>query len=491
MDTGLRRSYGHFIGGSWVEPSSGRYFETINPATGETLAQIAYGTTEDIDRAVQAGVQAFAGWGKTSAQERSAILTEIAERLEKESRRFAVIETLDNGKPIRESAFADIPLAIDHFRYFAGVLRAMESGCSEIGPTTLSLNFKEPLGVVGQIIPWNFPLLMASWKLAPALAAGNCVVIKPAEQTSLSLLELMRLLEDVLPKGVVNVVTGFGPEAGAPLARHPKIRKVAFTGETVTGRLILQYASENLIPVTLELGGKSPNIVFEDAITEKALESLVMGICFNQGQVCTAGSRALIQSSVYEEFVQRIAQKMKAIKIGNPLEESTMMGPLVSEDQLEKVTGYIRIGKEQGARLVTGGKRYKEADCGKGFFVEPTLFADVDNRSRIAQEEIFGPVLCAIPFRDENEALEIANDTMYGLGAAVHTKDINRALKMAKAIQAGRVWVNTYHEYPAHAPFGGYKKSGFGRENHKIMLEHYTQNKNILIGTSDSPLGLY
>lgn len=491
MDVGLKRQYGHFIGGSWVEPASGRYFETINPASGEVLAEVAYGTAEDVDRAVLAGWGAFEAWGKTSAQERSEVLLGIAERLTKDFRRFAVIETLDNGKPIRESSFADIPLAADHFKYFAGVIRAMEGSCAQVDHNSLSLNLKEPLGVVGQIIPWNFPLLMAAWKLAPALAAGNCVVIKPAEQTSLSLLELMHLVGDIIPKGVVNVVTGFGPEAGASLARHPNIKKVAFTGETITGRLILQYASENIIPVTLELGGKSPNILFEDAIPEKALEALVMGICFNQGQVCTAGSRALIQASVYEEFVQRIAQKMKAVRVGNPLEESTMMGPLVSQDQLDKVLGYIQAGKDQGARLVTGGRRLEEGELAKGFFVEPTLFADVDNTSRIAQEEIFGPVLCAIPFKDEQEALRIANETMYGLGAAVHTQDINRALRMAKAIQAGRVWVNTYHEYPAHAPFGGYKKSGFGRENHKMMLEHYTQNKNIIIGQSEMPLGLY
>jgi acyl-CoA reductase-like NAD-dependent aldehyde dehydrogenase len=491
MNLNLQQAYGHYIEGEWVKSTSGETFETINPASGEILSMLQLGNAQDVDKAVKAAWKAYEAWGKMTPAERAAKLLALADRLEKETNRIAMIETLDNGKPIKESMFVDLPLAVDHFRYFASIIRAEEGSIAETGHDTLSFNIKEPLGVIAQIIPWNFPLLMAAWKLAPALAAGNCVVIKPASVTALSLLEFMKLAEDVLPPGVVNVVTGPGSLVGVALAKHPGIRKVSFTGETVTGRLIIGYSSENIIPTTLELGGKSPQIVFEDAFMEKAIEAVTMGICFNQGQVCTAGSRALIQASIYKEFVNGVIGKMDHIKIGDPTKEETMMGPLVSMNQLKKVLNYIEIGKREGARLRTGGKRIEIGNFAKGFFVEPTLFDKVDNKMRIAQEEIFGPVLSAIPFRDEDEAIEIANDVIYGLGAAVHTKDINKAFKVCRAIKAGRVWVNYYHDYPAHAPFGGYKKSGFGRENHKIALEHYQQNKNILINLTDKPLGVY
>ena len=491
-----RPRYGHYIGGEFVEPVKGQYFENVSPVNGKPFTEVGRGTTEDIDRAVEVAWQAFAGWGKTSPAERSVILNKIADRIEANLPMLAAAETWDNGKPIRETTFADLPLAVDHFRYFAACVRSQEGGISEIDDKTYAYHFHEPIGVVGQIIPWNFPLLMAVWKLAPALAAGNCVVLKPAEQTPVSILVLMELIGDLLPPGVLNVVNGFGLEAGKPLASSNRIGKIAFTGETTTGRLISQYASQNLIPVTLELGGKSPNVFFadvmskDDAFFDKALEGFAL-FALNQGEVCTCPSRALIQESIYDAFMERAIQRVNAIKQGNPLDMATMIGAQASNEQLEKILSYLDLGKQEGAACLTGGERNRlSGDLEGGFYVKPTVFKG-HNKMRIFQEEIFGPVVSVTTFKDEEEALAIANDTLYGLGAGVWSRDMNTAFRMGRGIQAGRVWTNCYHLYPAHAAFGGYKQSGIGRENHKMMLDHYQQTKNLLVSYSPNALGFF
>ena len=457
---------------------------------------MARSTHEDVDRALDAAHAAALSWNTTSAAYRANILNKIADRLEQNLEAIALIETIDNGKPIRETIDADLPLAIDHFRYFAGVIRAQEGGISELDSDTVAYHFHEPLGVVAQIIPWNFPLLMATWKLAPALAAGNCVVLKPAEQTPVSIMAVMELIADILPSGVVNVVQGFGVEAGKPLAQSPRVAKVAFTGETTTGRLIMQYASENLIPVTLELGGKSPNIFFADVMDadddffDKALEGFAM-FALNQGEVCTCPSRALVQESIYDRFMERAVARTKAIVEGNPLESATMIGAQASNDQLEKILSYIDIGKKEGAKVLTGGERRVHAgELAEGYYVQPTIL-EGHNKMRVFQEEIFGPVVSVTKFKDQDDALAIANDTLYGLGAGVWSRDANTCYRMGRAIKAGRVWINCYHLYPAHAAFGGYKQSGIGRENHKMMLTHYQQTKNMLVSYSPKKLGFF
>ena len=477
-----RERYDHWIGGEYVPPSSGDYFENPSPVTGRTFTEVARGNAADIERALDAAHGAARSWGRTSATERANILNKIADRMEAHLEEIAVAESWENGKPVRETLAADIPLAIDHFRYFAGAIRAQEGSISEIDEDTIAYHFHEPLGVVGQIIPWNFPILMAAWKLAPALAAGNCVVLKPAEQTPAGILLLAELVQDLLPEGVLNIVNGFGIEAGKPLASSNRVAKVAFTGETTTGRLILQYASENLIPVTLELGGKSPNIFFEDVMAQdddffdKALEGFAM-FALNQGEVCTCPSRAL--------------ERVKKVTPGNPLDTDTKLGAQASNDQLEKILGYIDIGKKEGAKVLTGGERVRlPGDLEGGYYVAPTVFQG-HNRMRVFQEEIFGPVVSVATFKDFDDAMRLANDTLYGLGAGVWTRDVNTAYRAGRAIEAGRVWTNCYHLYPAHAAFGGYKQSGIGRETHKKMLDHYQQTKNLLVSYSPKALGFF
>lgn len=492
----FKERYDNYIGGKWTPPTRGQYFENITPVTGKAFTEIARSTEEDIELALDAAHAAKEAWGKTAVAERANILNKIADRMEQNLELLAVAETWENGKPVRETLNADLPLAIDHFRYFAGVIRAQEGGLSQIDDNTVAYHFHEPIGVVGQIIPWNFPLLMAVWKLAPALAAGNCVVLKPAEQTPASILVLMGLIEDLLPAGVVNIVNGFGLEAGKPLASNPRIGKIAFTGETTTGRLIMQYASQNIIPVTLELGGKSPNIFFEDVMEaddeflDKAIEGFVL-FALNQGEVCTCPSRALIQESIYDRFMERALKRVEAIKTGNPLDPNTMMGAQASSEQMEKILSYLDIGKQEGAETLIGGARNAlEGDLADGYYIQPTVFKG-DNSMRIFQEEIFGPVVAVTTFKTKEEALEIANDTLYGLGAGVWTRDMNTAYRFGRAIEAGRVWTNCYHQYPAHAAFGGYKMSGVGRENHRMMLEHYQQTKNLLVSYSPNKLGFF
>jgi aldehyde dehydrogenase len=488
--------YDHWIGGEYVKPVKGEYFENPTPVTGQTFTEVARGTAADVELALDAAHRAAPAWGRTSVAERAVIINKIADRMEANLEAIAVAESWENGKAVRETLAADIPLAIDHLRYFAGALRAQEGGLSELDEHTVAYHFHEPLGVVGQIIPWNFPILMAIWKIAPAIAAGNAVVLKPAEQTPASIHLLLSIVGDLLPPGVLNVVNGFGVEAGKPLASSNRIRKIAFTGETTTGRLIMQYASENIIPVTLELGGKSPNIFFSDvaarrdAYYDKALEGFTM-FALNQGEVCTCPSRALIQSDVYADFLADATKRTELIKQGNPLDTETTMGAQASNDQLEKILSYIDLGKQEGATIRTGGER---ADLGGelsgGYYVQPTIF-EGDNRMRIFQEEIFGPVVSVTSFGDYDDAMKIANDTLYGLGAGVWTRDANTAYRAGREIQAGRVWVNNYHAYPAHAAFGGYKQSGIGRENHKMMLEHYQQTKNMLVSYSESAQGFF
>lgn len=492
----FKEKYDNFIGGKWVAPVKGQYFENVTPITGQVFTKVARSTSEDIELALDAAHAAKDAWGTTSVQERANILLKIADRLEDNLELLAVAETWDNGKAIRETLNADIPLAIDHFRYFASAIRAQEGGISQINNDTVAYHFHEPIGVVGQIIPWNFPILMGVWKLAPALAAGNCVVLKPAEQTPASIMVMMELIEDLLPAGVVNIVNGFGLEAGKPLATNPRIGKIAFTGETTTGRLIMQYATENIIPVTLELGGKSPNIFFEDVMAQddgfldKAVEGLVM-FALNQGEVCTCPSRALIHESIYDQFMERALERVKQIKVGNPLDPTVMMGAQASTEQLEKILSYIDIGKQEGAECLIGGEQNQmDGDLKDGYYVKPTIFKG-DNKMRIFQEEIFGPVLSVTTFKTKEEALDIANDTLYGLGAGVWTRDMTTAYRMGRGIQAGRVWTNTYHQYPAHAAFGGYKLSGIGRENHLMMLSHYQQTKNLLVSYADGPQGFF
>ncbi|SES34380.1 aldehyde dehydrogenase [Pedococcus cremeus] len=488
--------YGHFIGGNWVEPKKGEYFENISPVNGKAFCEVGRGTAEDIEAALDAAHAAAPAWGRTSLADRSLILNRIADRLEENLEMLAVAESWENGKAVRETLAADLPLAVDHFRYFAGVLRGQEGSSSEIDENTVAYHFHEPLGVVGQIIPWNFPILMAVWKLAPALAAGNAVVLKPAEQTPWSILKVMELIADLLPAGVINVVNGFGVEAGKPLASSPRIAKIAFTGETTTGRLIMQYASQNIIPVTLELGGKSPNVFFDDvaagkdAFYDKALEGFTM-FALNQGEVCTCPSRALVQESIYSDFVGDAIARVEKIKQGNPLDTETTMGAQASNDQLEKILSYLDIGRQEGAKVLTGGERnVLDGDLAEGYYVAPTVF-EGKNSMRIFQEEIFGPVVSLTSFTDEANALEIANDTLYGLGAGLWTRDGARAYRMGRGIKAGRVWTNCYHHYPAHAAFGGYKQSGIGRENHKMMLDHYQQTKNLLVSYSPDALGFF
>lgn len=492
----FKKRYGNFIGGKFVEPKSGRYFDNTSPVNGQVLCEIARSDASDVEAALDAAHAAKDAWGRTSVAERSVILNKIAQVMEDNLTLLAQAETWDNGKPIRETTAADLPLAIDHLRYFAGVIRAQEGSISEIDHDTVAYHFHEPLGVVGQIIPWNFPLLMAIWKLAPALAAGNCVVLKPAEQTPASILVLAELIGDLLPPGVLNIVNGFGLEAGKPLASSPRIAKIAFTGETTTGRLIMQYASQNLIPVTLELGGKSPNIFFKDVTSEdddffdKAIEGFVM-FALNQGEVCTCPSRALIHESIYDRFMERALKRVEAIVQGDPLDPATMIGAQASSEQLEKILSYIDIGKQEGAEVLTGGERNALAgDLAGGFYVKPTVFKG-HNRMRIFQEEIFGPVVSVTTFKDNDEALSIANDTLYGLGAGIWSRDANTCYRFGRAIQAGRVWTNCYHAYPAHAAFGGYKQSGIGRENHLKMLDHYQQTKNMLVSYSPKKLGFF
>jgi len=488
--------YENFIGGQWVAPVKGQYFDVITPINGTAYTKAARSTAEDIELALDAAHAASSAWGKTPPADRANILLKIADRIEANLEFLAYAETVDNGKPIRETLFADIPLSVDHFRYFAGCVRAQEGGLSDVDENTVAYHFQEPLGVVGQIIPWNFPILMAAWKLAPALGAGNCVVLKPAESTPISILLLAELIADLLPPGVLNIVNGYGREAGLPLATSRRIAKIAFTGSTSTGRVIAQAAANNLIPATLELGGKSPNIFFadvmdkDDGFLDKAIEGLVL-FAFNQGEVCTCPSRAIIHESIYEKFMERCLVRIKAIKQGNPLDTDTMLGAQASKEQLTKILSYLDLGKQEGAEVLIGGAQAQvSGELSGGYYVQPTLFKG-HNKMRIFQEEIFGPVLAVTTFKDEAEALAIANETLYGLGAGVWSRNGNVAYRMGRAIKAGRVWTNCYHAYPAHAAFGGYKESGIGRENHKMMLNHYQQTKNLLVSYAEQKLGFF
>lgn len=492
----LKEKYDNYINGKWTPPSTGQYFEVLSPVDGKLMAKAAHSAKMDIEMAVDAAHEAFKSWGQTSSTERSIILNKIADRMEANLEHLAAVETLDNGKAIRETMAADMPLAIDHFRYFAGVIRAEEGSISELDKDTVSIIVHEPIGVIAQIIPWNFPILMAVWKLAPALAAGNCVVLKPAESTPISIMVLMELIGDLLPAGVVNVVNGFGAELGRTLVTNPKVAKAAFTGSTATGRLVMQYATENIIPVTLELGGKSPNIFFpsvmdaDDEFLDKALEGVAL-FALNQGEVCTCPSRLLIHESIYDAFIEKVIERVKAIKTGNPFDTTVMMGAQASQIQKDKILSYIQLGKEEGAELLCGGGvNHLGDEMEGGYYIQPTLFKG-HNKMRIFQEEIFGPVLAVTTFKTTEEAIAIANDTMYGLGAGVWTRDAHELYQVPRAIQAGRVWVNQYHAYPAGAPFGGYKQSGIGRENHKMMLGHYRQSKNMLISYNKNKLGFF
>jgi len=492
----LQDRYDNYIGGEWVPPTTGSYRENLTPSTGEPFCEVAFSDTADVELALDAAHAAKDGWAERSPTERAAVLEAVADAIDAHREMLAVAESYENGKPVRETLAADIPLAADHFRYFAAAARAEEGRISEIDALTYAYHFHEPLGVVGQIIPFNFPLLMAAWKLAPALAAGNCSVIKPASPTPWSILKLMEVLDDILPPGVVNVVNGPGAEIGRALASSKRIAKVAFTGETVTGRLIMSYAAQNLIPSTTELGGKSPNIFFEDVLSaddaflDKAVEGLVL-YAFNKGEVCTCPSRALIHESIYDEFMARCLDRIRKIKQGDPLDPETMIGAQVSTAQLEKIEGYVKIGREEGAEVLIGGERnLLGGELAGGYYFQPTVLRG-HNKMRVFQEEIFGPVLAVTTFRDEAQALEIANDTPYGLGAGVWTRDISRAFRVGRAIKAGRVWTNCYHHYPAHAAFGGYKDSGVGRENHRMMLDHYTQTKCLLVSYDPNPMGFF
>lgn len=489
----FKSQYENFIGGQWVAPVRGEYFDNVSPVDGKVFTKIPRSSVEDIELALDAAHKAKAEWNKSSATTRSNILLKIADRMEQNLEFLAVAETWDNGKPVRETLAADIPLAIDHFRYFAGCIRAQEGGISEIDEDTIAYHFHEPLGVVGQIIPWNFPILMAAWKLAPALAAGNCIVLKPAEQTPVGILLVLELIQDILPPGVLNVVNGFGAEVGRPLATSPRIAKIAFTGSTQVGQLIMQYATENIIPVTLELGGKSPNVFFEDVMDkdddylDKVLEGFAM-FALNQGEVCTCPSRALIQESIADKFLEKAIERVKRIKLGHPLDTETMVGAQASLEQQEKILRCISTGREEGAEVLVGGGARQEV--GEGFYIEPTVFKG-HNSMQIFQEEIFGPVLSVTTFKDFDEAIKIANETIYGLGAGVWSRSAHTSYRAGRAIEAGRVWTNCYHIYPAHAAFGGYKKSGIGRENHRMMLDHYQQTKNLLVSYTTKPAGFF
>ncbi|MBJ9984385.1 aldehyde dehydrogenase family protein [Acinetobacter sp. S40] len=489
----FKAQYENFIDGQWVAPVKGEYFENISPVDGKVFTRIPRSSAEDIELALDAAHKAKAQWNKASPTTRSNLLLKIADRLEANLEMLAVAETWDNGKPVRETLAADIPLAIDHFRYFAGCIRAQEGGISEIDEDTIAYHFHEPLGVVGQIIPWNFPILMAAWKLAPALAAGNCIVLKPAEQTPASILVLVELIQDLLPAGILNIVNGYGVEVGRPLATNPRIAKIAFTGSTKVGQQIMQYATENIIPVTLELGGKSPNIFFEDILDkeddflEKTLEGFAM-FALNQGEVCTCPSRALVQESIADRFLEMAIERVRKIKTGHPLDTETMIGAQASKQQFDKIIGCIDTGRNEGAQLLTGGDARHDVDG--GFYIEPTIFKG-NNSMKIFQEEIFGPVLSVATFKDFDDAIRIANDTVYGLGAGVWSRSAHTSYRAGRAIEAGRVWTNCYHIYPAHAAFGGYKQSGIGRENHKMMLDHYQQTKNLLVSYSTKPMGFF
>ncbi|MFD6163334.1 aldehyde dehydrogenase family protein [Nocardia sp. NPDC060256] len=487
--------YDNFIDGDWAAPIEGRYFDNASPVDGETFCTVARSSAADIDLALEAAHAAAERWAATSPAQRAAILNQIADRIEANLEPLAVAETWDNGKPIRETLAADLPLAVDHFRYFAAAIRAQEGSVAEIDGDTVAYHFHEPLGVVGQIVPWNFPILMAAWKIAPALAAGNCIVLKPAEQTPVSILLVVELIADLLPPGVLNVVNGFGGEAGKPLACSPRVAKLAFTGETTTGRLIMQYASENIVPISLGLGGKSPNVFLpdvmaaDDAFLDKAIEGFVL-FALNQGEVYTCPSRALIHSSIYDEFLARCVARTEAIIGGDPLDETTMIGAQSSNDQYEKILSYFDIGRQEGARVLTGGEARKVDGLPGGYYIQPTIF-EGSNTMRVFQEEIFGPVVSVTRFDTVEEAVRIANDTLYGLGAGVWTRDGSTAYRLGRRIKAGRVWTNCYHTYPAHAAFGGYKKSGIGRESHKMMLDHYQQTKNLLVSYSPTKQGLF
>ncbi|WP_127555985.1 acetaldehyde dehydrogenase ExaC [Saccharospirillum alexandrii] len=493
----VKTRYGNFIGGQWVEPVKGQYFDNVSPVTGDIFCQIPRSSAEDIDLALDAAHAAKAAWGAMSVTARSNLLLKIADRLEQNLEMIAIAETWDNGKAVRETLNADVPLAVDHFRYFAGAIRAQEGSIGEIDGHTVAYHFHEPLGVVGQIIPWNFPLLMAAWKLAPALASGNCIVLKPAEQTPWSILKFIELIEDLLPAGVLNVVNGYGAEAGQALATSKRIAKIAFTGSTPVGSHILKCAAENIIPSTVELGGKSPNIFFEDVMQHedsylsKCIEGVVLAF-FNQGEVCTCPSRLLVHESIYDEFMKKVIERTNQIKRGNPLDTDVMVGAQASQEQFDKIMGYFAIGREEGAEFLLGGDQLgtTEGKYESGFYIQPTLIKG-HNKMRVFQEEIFGPVVSVTTFKDEAEALEIANDTEFGLGAGLWTRDMNRAYRMGRGIEAGRVWTNCYHHYPAHAAFGGYKKSGVGRENHKMMLDHYQQTKNLLVSYDVNPMGFF
>ncbi len=491
MNKQLQNKYQLYINGEWKDASDGATIKTYNPANGEFLAEIADATNNDVDEAILAAKEAFKTWGKTTPVERAAVLNKIADIIDENAEFLATVETMDNGKPIRETTGADIPLAADHFRYFAGVIRAEEGTSTMIDENTLNLILREPIGVVGQIVPWNFPFLMAAWKLAPVLAAGDVSVFKPSSTTSLSVLELMKLLEGVVPKGVINIITGKGSKSGEYLQHHKGLDKLAFTGSTEVGREVGISAAQNLIPSTLELGGKSANIFFSDADMNIALEGIQLGILFNQGQVCSAGSRIFVQEDFYDEFIEKAVAAFEKVKVGNPLEPTTQMGAQVSEQQLKKILSYVEIGKNEGATVATGGERYVEGDAANGYFMKPTLLVNVTNDMRVAREEIFGPVGVVIKFKTIDEVIEMANDSDYGLAGGVFTKDINKAIRVARGIRTGRIWVNTYNTFPAGASFGGFKDSGIGRETHKVILDHYSQMKNIIINLSEKPGGMY
>ena len=491
MEINLQKKYQLYIDGEWRDASDGSTIKTYNPANGQLLSEIADASEEDVDAAVKAARKAFKNWSKTTVVERAIILNKIADIIDENSEYLATLETIDNGKPIRETMEADIPLAADHFRYFASAIRSEEGIASNIDENTLNLILREPLGVVGQIVPWNFPFLMAAWKLAPVLAAGDTTVFKPSSTTSLSVLEFMKLIQDVVPKGVINIITGKGSKSGEYIQHNEGVDKLAFTGSTEVGREIGLSAAKRIIPATLELGGKSANIFFSDADMNIALEGVQLGILFNQGQVCSAGSRIFVQEDFYDEFIEKAVKAFEKVKVGDPLDPNTQMGAQVSESQLNKILKYIEIGKNEGAKVITGGERYVEGDAKNGYFMKPTLLVDVDNSMRVAREEIFGPVGVVIKFKTEEEVIEMANDSNYGLGGGVFTRDINRAIRVARSIRTGRVWVNTYNTFPAGATFGGYKESGIGRETHKSILDAYTQKKNILINLSDKPGGMY
>lgn len=491
MSVKLQEKYQLFIGGEWRDASDGATLKSYNPANGQLLAEIADASEADVDAAVKAGHKAFETWGKTTVVERAAVLNKVADIIDANREFLATVETMDNGKPIRETLNADVQLAADHFRYFAGVIRGEEGSATMIDENTMTLILREPIGVVGQIVPWNFPFLMAAWKLAPVLAAGDVTIIKPSSSTSLSVLELARLTEGVIPKGVLNVITGKGSKSGEFLQHHTGLNKLAFTGSTEVGREIGLSAAQMIIPATLELGGKSANVFFKDADMKMALEGIQLGILFNQGQVCSAGSRIFVEESFYDEFMAQVVPAFENLKVGDPLDPETQMGAIIDERQLEKMLGYVEIGKQEGAKVLVGGSRYTEGELAKGSFMRPTLLTDVDNSMRVAQEEIFGPIGVVIKFKNEEDVIRMANDSVYGLGGGVFTKDINKAIRVARGIKTGRVWVNTYHSFPAGAPFGGVKESGIGRETHKVILDHYTQMKNIIINLNEKPGGMY